>query len=96
VNVVVAVTEGIEYEVNVAPLVAVPFAVVTVTVPEQAEATNATICVDVNEVIEVTAMPPIFTLVAVIPIKLVPVIVIEFPAHMLEDKPVIVGEREIV
>lgn len=36
-------------------------------------------------------MPPMVTLAAVIPTKLVPVIVIDPPAHILEDMAVIVG-----
>jgi hypothetical protein len=46
----------------------------------------------VNDVIEVTAVPPIFTLAAVIPIKLVPLITIEFPMQpLVEPIPEMVG-----
>lgn len=73
-------------------LVAVPEPVVTVTKPVVPVPITAVIWVLVKEVIEVTAVPPILTLAAVIPIKFVPLMTIEFPGQpLVESRLVIVG-----
>ena len=83
---------GNESTVNVPGLVAVPPPVVTVTLPVVPEPITAIICVDVKDVMDVTAVPPIFTLAAVIPMKLVPLMVMVDPVHPLAvPKLVIVG-----
>ena len=58
---------------------------VTETVPVVPNPTTATITVPVLEVIEETAVPPILTLAAVAPVKLVPLIVIDEPTHPIDD-----------
>ena len=76
--------------VNDETLVAVPPAVVALTVPVVPAPTTATITLAEVEVIEETGVPPIFTAVALV--KLVPLIVIELPTQPLDGvKEVIVG-----
>ena len=74
-------------------LVAVPPLVVTLTVPVVPAPTTATIVVPLFDVIEDTAVPPIFTFAAVAPVKFVPVIVMLDPTQPLEavNKFVIAG-----
>ena len=91
-DMLVGATDGVLTVNVVGLLVAVPEAVVTVTKPVVPAPITAVICVLVNDVIEVTEVPPIFTLAAVIPIKLVPLITIEFPGQpLVEPSPVMVG-----
>ena len=72
---------------------AVPPAVVTETVPVVPAPMTATIFVDVLDVIDETAVPPIFTAVAAV--KLVPFIVIDVPTQpFVEPKLEIVGDVE--
>ena len=56
-------------------------------VPAPTTATNE---VPVFEVIDETGVPPTFTLAAVVPVKFVPIIVIEVPGHP------VVGEMEVI
>jgi hypothetical protein len=62
--------------------VAVALLLVTVRFPEVPAATTATICVDVT-VTEDALVPPNFTFAAVVPVKLVPVIVTRLPVVTL-------------
>ena len=87
-----AVAAVLTFTVKVSvPVPVTPF-IVTATVPVVPVPITATICEAVFVVIEVTAVPPIFTLAAVAPAKFVPFIVIEDPAQPEElPKLVIVG-----
>lgn len=88
----VGATDGSLTVNTVGLLVAVPEPVVTVTKPVVPVPITAVIWVLVKEVIEVTAVPPILTLAAVIPIKFVPLITIEFPGQpIVEPRLVMVG-----
>jgi hypothetical protein len=78
------ITAGKGFTVKVPILVAVPPAVVTLTVPVVPTPITATSVVPLFEVIEETGVPPILRLAAVAPIKFVPVIVIFEPTHPLE------------
>ena len=92
----VGATDGVLTVNTVGSLVAVPDAVVTVTKPVVPAPIIAVICVLVNEEIEATEVPPIFTLVAVMPVKLVPLITIEFPVQpLVEPSPVMVGKEAV-
>jgi hypothetical protein len=75
--------------VNVNPaLLALPFAVVTLTLPVVPAATTAVILVALTTVNEVAAVPPKLTAVA--PVKLVPVIVTVCPV------PAEVGLKDVI
>lgn len=90
--ILVGATDGSLTVNTVGLLVAVPEPVVTVTKPVVPVPITAVIWVLVKEVIEVTAVPPILTLAAVIPIKFVPLITIEFPGQpLVEPRLVMVG-----
>lgn len=79
------VTVGAGINVN-PPIDAVPFEVVTLTLPDAPDPTTAVILVDELTVNELTAIPP--KLIAVAPVKLVPVIITEPPA------PALVGAKD--
>ena len=88
------VITGNGFTVKVAALVAVPTGVVTEIVPVVPVPIVATMTVPEFDIIEETAVPPIFTLATVAPLKLVPFIVIEVPTQPLaEPKLVMVGGR---
>lgn len=90
--ILVGATDGSLTVNTVGLLVAVPEPVITVTKPVVPVAITAVIWVLVKEVIEVTAVPPILTLAAVIPIKFVPLITIKFPGQpLVEPRLVMVG-----
>ena len=78
-----AVGDGTTVKVSID--VAVPPAVVTETVPVVPVPITATSTVPELEVIEVTAVPPIVTVAAVAPVKLVPLMVIDVPTQPLAD-----------
>ena len=87
-----ALTVGSWLTVKVAALVALPPGVVIEIVPVVPELITATKAEPLLEIIELTAVPPIVTLVAVAPAKFVPNMVIEVPTQPLEvPKLVIVG-----
>ena len=89
----IAATVGDALTVKVDELVPVPHPLLTLTVPVVPLPITATRVVPLFEVIEVTGVPPICTLAAVAPSRLVPVIVIVVvPAQpLLGVNEVIVG-----
>jgi hypothetical protein len=70
--------------VKLLELVPVPYEVVTETVPVVPDPTTTVIEAPLFEVIDVTAVPPILTLAAVAPVRLVPLMVNVDPTQPLE------------